>query len=679
MADDNSRDARPTDNDEILLDQLSGDQQSALLEDEELHDALSSEIDGDERTALTAAHQGSNETSIPGESDAAPNTSTDAERLGTSSGSADQQSGAADHTLSDAVPNNAADVPQDSVGPEISTSAIDGAPAASARSGRSSNGASASTTNQDQTAASDFVGNVGEESLATSASFGFGGPGGDPDDDQGGGGSFGPNDGNGTGGTPPPAPVNDGPTTADAAASGAEDAASISVTITGSDIDGTVDSFSLSSLPTDGTLYTDAGLTTVAATGIDYAAASNSLTLYFVPNADFNGDVTFDYAATDDDGAVDATPATATITVTDVNDGPTTADAAASGAEDAASISVTITGSDIDGTVDSFSLSSLPTDGTLYTDAGLTTVAATGTDYAASGGSLTLYFVPNADFNGDVTFNYAATDDDGAVDATTATATITVTDVNDGPTTADAAASGAEDAASISVTITGSDIDGTVDSFSLSSLPTDGTLYTDAGLTTVAATGTDYAASGSSLTLYFVPDADFNGDVTFDYAATDDDGTVDATPATATITVTDVNDGPTTADAAASGAEDAASISVTITGSDIDGTVDSFSLSSLPTDGTLYTDAGLTTVAATGTDYAAAGGSLTLYFAPNADFNGDVTFDYAATDDDGTVDATPATATITVTDVNDGPTTANAAGQWRRRFGFDLRYHYRQR
>ena len=455
--------------------------------------------------------------------------------------------------------------------------------------------------------------------------------------------------------------VNDGPTTADAAASGAEDASSIPVTITGSDIDGTVDSFSLSSLPTDGTLYTDAGLTTVAVTGTDYAAAGNSLTLYFVPDADFNGDVTFDYAATDDDGAVDATPATATITVTDVNDGPTTNDAVATGAEDASSIPVTITGSDIDGTVDSFSLSSLPTNGTLYTDAGLTTVAATGTDYAAAGGSLTLYFVPDADFNGDVTFDYAATDDDGAVDATPATATITVTDVSDGPTTADAAASGAEDAASISVTITDSDIDGTVDSFSLSSLPTDGTLYTDAGLTTVAATGTDYAAAGGSLTLYFVPDADFNGDVTFDYAATDDDGAVDATPATATITVTDVNDGPTTNDAAASGAEDAASISVTITGSDIDGTVDSFSLSSLPTDGTLYTDAGLTTVAATGTDYAAAGGSLTLYFVPDADYYGDVTFDYAATDDDGAVDATPATATITVTDVNDGPTTADAA------------------
>ncbi len=92
------------------------------------------------------------------------------------------------------------------------------------------------------------------------------------------------------------------------------------------------------------------------------------------------------------------------------------------------------------------------------------------------------------------------------------------------------------------------------------------------------ATATDYAATGEALTLYFVPAADFNGTASFTYAAKDDGGASDATPATATITVTPVNDAPTTDTVAASGAEDAASIAVVLSGSDIDGTVQSFIL-----------------------------------------------------------------------------------------------------
>ena len=44
-------------------------------------------------------------------------------------------------------------------------------------------------------------------------------------------------------------------------ANGLEDAASIAITLSGSDVDGTVDRFRLSTLPANGTLYTDAGLT----------------------------------------------------------------------------------------------------------------------------------------------------------------------------------------------------------------------------------------------------------------------------------------------------------------------------------------------------------------------------------------------------------------------------------
>ena len=448
--------------------------------------------------------------------------------------------------------------------------------------------------------------------------------------------------------------VNDAPVTDAASASGAEDDASITVTLTGSDGDGTVTSFSLSSLPANGTLYTNVGLSTPAATGVDYAATAEALTLYFVPDGDYNGVVTFDFAATDDGGLADGSDATATITVTTVNDAPVTDAASASGAEDAASITVTLTGSDGDGTVTSFSLSSLPANGTLYTNVGLSTPAATGVDYAATAEALTLYFVPDGDYNGVVTFDFAATDDGGLADGTDATATITVTTVNDAPTTDAASPSGAEDDASITVTLTGSDGDGTVTNFSLSSLPANGTLYTNVGLSTPAATGVDYAATAEALTLYFVPDGDYNGVVTFDFAATDDGGLADGTDATATITVTTVNDAPTTDAASPSGAEDDASITITLTGSDIDGTVTSFALSTLPANGTLYTNVGLSVAATTSTDYAATAEALTLYFVPDADYNGVTSFDFAAKDDGGLADGSDATATITVTSVNAG-------------------------
>ena len=88
---------------------------------------------------------------------------------------------------------------------------------------------------------------------------------------------------------------------------------------------------------------------------------------------------------------------------------------------------------------------------------------------------------------------------------------IDVTPVNDAPTTNNVSATGNEDATSIAITLTGGDIDGTVDNYVLNGLPANGTLYIDAGLTTVAATATDYAATAEALTLYFVPNANWNG------------------------------------------------------------------------------------------------------------------------------------------------------------------------
>lgn len=139
-------------------------------------------------------------------------------------------------------------------------------------------------------------------------------------------------------------------------------------------------------------------------------------------------------------------------------------------------------------------------------------------------------------------FTYTIEDAEGLSD--TATVVVTINGVNDAPVVNNVTASGNEDTASIAITLTGSDVDGTIVSFDLKSLPANGILYTDAALTTAAAINTDYAAVANELELYFVPALNFNGDVSFDYAAKDDLGLASTADGTAIITVIAVNDAP---------------------------------------------------------------------------------------------------------------------------------------
>ena len=136
-----------------------------------------------------------------------------------------------------------------------------------------------------------------------------------------------------------------------------------------------------------------------------------------------------------------------------------------------------------------------------------------------------------------------------SADGTTSTITVNIAGTNDGPVAIGTNNTALEDAAFVAVVIQGTDVDGIIASFNLSSLPTNGALYTDAALTILAVTGVDYAATGNALTLFFVPQPDFNSDTftggvvpSFNFTATDNDGLV-STSATETITITDVSDG----------------------------------------------------------------------------------------------------------------------------------------
>ena len=134
----------------------------------------------------------------------------------------------------------------------------------------------------------------------------------------------------------------------------------------------------------------------------------------------------------------------------------------------------------------------------------------------------------------------------GGVKTDTDTIGITVTPVNDAPTSSDIARSANEDA-TLTFTLPSSDVGAnsvvdhqTTDRFSIVTIPDYGTLKDSEG-NTLSAGATITVAQATSMT--FTPDANFNGQVSFTYKAVDS-GDLESAVQTATITVNAVNDAP---------------------------------------------------------------------------------------------------------------------------------------
>jgi hypothetical protein len=184
------------------------------------------------------------------------------------------------------------------------------------------------------------------------------------------------------------------------------------------------------------------------ATLAQYQAALRSVT-YANTSQDPGVDTRLIVFIIDDGSDAPRTITSREISVVAVDDLPTAQPTSATGAEDDASIVVTLGGTDVDGEIQDAQLTGLPAHGTLYLDADLTMLAQAGTWYATTDGVLELWFVPAADWNGTTGFGYTVRSVDGGVSATAAAATIVVTPVNDAPSLSDATlAAVEEDAAS---------------------------------------------------------------------------------------------------------------------------------------------------------------------------------------------------------------------------------------
>src|SRR6185312_213464 len=140
----------------------------------------------------------------------------------------------------------------------------------------------------------------------------------------------------------------------------------------------------------------------------------------------------------------------------------------------------------------------------------------------------TITYTPAPDFNGAGTIDYTISDGKGGTD--TAAVTVTVSAISDPPVATDDSVTTPEDTAVTGAVLSNdTDVDGDSLTAALVSGPKNGTL-----------------AFNTDGTFTYTPDADFNGTDSFTYQASD--GTADSNVATASITVSPVNDPPVAAD-----------------------------------------------------------------------------------------------------------------------------------
>ena len=362
---------------------------------------------------------------------------------------------------------------------------------------------------------------------------------------------------------------------------------------------------------------------------------TDSASVTYTPAANYSGPDQFTYKV--NDGTADSAPATATLSVTGSNDLPT-ANAVNATASIGTPKTITLSGGDVETCDLTFTIVSPPSSGSLgnggiptnqpcagsgpYTDSA--TIAYT----AASGTS--------------DSFTYKVTDGNAA-DSSTATVTITITAPNTVPT-ADATSATVGEDGSGPVALSGSDPETCELTFSIVTPPAHGNL---------GSIGNNGCAGGGPFTdsasVTYTPAANYNGGDSFTYKI--NDGTDDSTPATATLTVTSVNDLPTANATSASTPQNTAK-TITLSGADVETCDLTFSFGQ-PAHGTVSSP---TNAACAGTGpYTDTG---TVLYTPNNGYTGPDAFTYKVTDGDA-ADSPNATVTITVTGGSPTTTTLN--------------------
>ncbi|WP_167335410.1 Calx-beta domain-containing protein [Pedobacter kyungheensis] len=419
-----------------------------------------------------------------------------------------------------------------------------------------------------------------------------------------------------------------------------------------------------------GIVITGTGSNSVTITGstaaINAFIAGSKVT--YAPAANANGNVTLTVAINDQGntgGPALTDTKTVTLNIQAVNDIPVVANVAKNGTEDT-NVAFTTTDfsnqfTDVDGTLAKIQVLSLPpaTQGLLKLNGVNVTV---GQEIAAAD-LANLVFVPAPDFNGNVSFSYNGSDG-AAYAASPANVNINIAAVNDIPVITSVSKSGTED---VTLTFTASD-------FTSQFTDADGDALAKIQVITLppAAQGVlklngVNIVAGQEITtanlanITFVPAPNFNGNVTFKWNGSD--GTAyAATPNDVNIVIAAVNDIPTVNNISLTTAEDV-NLPFTLANfsnnyNDLEGdALTKIQLSNLPsnTQGTLLLNGSVITAG----QEILASDIPNLVFAPAANFNGNVNFNWAGSD--GTSYSAVATVNISVSPVNDPPVISDIA------------------
>ena len=360
------------------------------------------------------------------------------------------------------------------------------------------------------------------------------------------------------------APMNDAPVATAKSVTTNEDT-SVSISLSGSDPDGNALTYTIVTPPTKGTL------------------TGNGASRSYLPAANMNGGDSFTFKVSD--GILESPPATVTITIAPVNDAPVATPRTASTQEDTP-VPVALAGTDVEGNTLSFAIVAGPANGTL------------------SGSPPNVTYTPKANFNGADSFTFRV--NDGTSNSAAATVGITVSAVNDAPVALSRTISTGRNTA-VAATLTGTDPDGNPLTYTVLSNPANGTL------------------SGTPPNLIYTPTSGYTGSDSFTFRASD--GTASSGTATITISVTNTNRGPSAHPKSVT-TMPKKTVAVVLAGSDPDSNPLSYRIVSVPENGTL-----------TGTP-------PNVTYKPKAKWSGEDRFTFVV--NDGQVDSAEATVSVKV-------------------------------
>lgn len=314
----------------------------------------------------------------------------------------------------------------------------------------------------------------------------------------------------------------------------------------------------------------------------------------YSPALNYNGSDHFTFKV--NDGLLDSSIATVTISVLAVNDQPVaTPQDVETNVETA--LPITLSGTDIENNTLTFSVETDPGHGIL------------------SGSAPDLTYTPAAGYSGPDSFTFIA--NDGLIDSSPATISITVVSPNQ-PPTADAQEVETDEEIAIDIILTGNDPEGEPLSFSFMTPPAHGNF-----------------GSTTPPNLTYTPQTNYYGTDFFVFRV--HDGVQWSEPATVSIVINPVNDLPRGLNQILETDQNVA-LDVLLTGEDVDGDFLTFEIFSDPAHGTL------------------SGTLPNVVYTPDLNYTGQDNFRFRVSDSGGTVWSSLATISINVVAVNNPPT-----------------------